>query len=152
MCVIEDMRGGDKVKRQARATESAFMGKLKINPILTKKGEKRMKKTTLLAVVVFTLSMSSFVIAQIPEVGPPTPVNPSEVNPSTGTATSPSPKQKVCVKYKTVTVKYVCGTEQKCSQVKIMDSYTTFHYETVCVDVEKYCSKTVEECAQWGYQ
>jgi len=47
---------------------------------------------------------------------------------------------------KTITVRYVCGVEQKCQKVKIMDSYTTYHYETVCVDVEKYCTRTEEVC------
>jgi hypothetical protein len=47
---------------------------------------------------------------------------------------------------KTITVRYVCGVEQKCQKVKIMDSLTTYHYDTVCVDVEKYCFETLEEC------
>lgn len=47
---------------------------------------------------------------------------------------------------KTITVTYVCGTEQKCEQMKIMDSYTSYHYETVCVDVEKYCTRTETVC------
>ena len=111
-----------------------------------------MKKIIVLAVSVGILAAPNFVNAQvsqiplqtaeIPEVPPPTPVEPS-----TGTVTVPLPaeptKPKVC---RTISIQYVCGTEQKCSQVKIMDSYSTFHYETVCVDVEKYCTKTEEVC------
>lgn len=74
----------------------------------------------------------------IPEVSPPTPVNPAEVNPSTTTYTST--QAPVCVQYKAMTVTYVCGTEEKCYfQGK----------KRICVEVEKRCKRLENICVKW---
>ncbi len=74
----------------------------------------------------------------IPEVPPPTPVNPAEVNPST-TTYKPT-REPVCVEYKSITVTYVCGTEEKCYfQGK----------KRICVEVEKKCKRLENICVKW---
>ncbi|MCF6291416.1 MAG: hypothetical protein L3J03_10535 [Desulfobacterales bacterium] len=103
---------------------------------------------SLLFVVLISLCLSFaalFFIASgaaasgIPEVPPPTPVNPAEVNPSTTTYTPPA-QAPVCVQYKAMTVTYVCGTEEKCYfQGK----------KRICVEVEKRCERLENICVKW---
>lgn len=92
----------------------------------------------------------------IPTVPPPTPVSTGTVtsdgvSTSTGTATSPA-TERTCIRWETVEVSYECGVEKKCNKVKIMDSLTTYHYETVCTDVPKYCKTTKTICSQYSTQ
>ncbi|MCK4622872.1 MAG: hypothetical protein KAT62_11735 [Desulfuromonadales bacterium] len=74
----------------------------------------------------------------IPDAPPPTPVNPADVN--TSTSTSTPTYTPVCVQYKSMTVTYVCGTEEKCYDLG---------KEKMCVEVEKLCERLENVCVQW---
>jgi hypothetical protein len=65
------------------------------------------------------------------------------VSPSSSTVTT----SKKCLRYGTI--EYVCGTEKRIEKVKVMDSYTTYHYEYREFLVEKKCTKPSNVCVEW---
>lgn len=67
----------------------------------------------------------------IPEPPPPTRVD----TPSAPSGNYVIPERQPC---KDLTVQYVCGTEQKCDDLKGRG--------IVCTEVEKYCTRTERVC------
>lgn len=95
----------------------------------TKQSQKGWKFAVVaVACAVFPLIVSA---AGIPEVPPPTCVS----NCGNTNSAPAAARQQTC---KDITVRYACGTEQRCN--------TYPNRGTVCFDQEKYCTKSERVC------
>ncbi len=91
-----------------------------------------MKKIVLTLSIAFLVAVPLFAQG-IPDVPPPTPVNPDPFAPPPGAK---------CVEFKEVVVQtYQCGTEYRC--------WTDKWGQEICADVPKYCKETITDCARW---
>jgi hypothetical protein len=107
---------------------------------------RRVASTAALAFASVILAGTS--MAQVPEPPPPTCV-PTPGVPCPGYDVPAA--EQVCKRYKTITVEYVCGTEEREIVVQVLDPATNQYVErTEVVLVEKKCTKSEDTCEEWG--